>query len=139
MPVCLIEGPTLSKSAKEELIEKALKAIVNAYKMVDDRVYINEYQTKNYGDTPHEMKDQKWNVQSQAPRIVCSIIAPPGLDVDSERTMFKDFTEAVVKVYDIKDKRDISIFLNEHPLQNLASNGYIQTENPAFLFTANEN
>lgn len=133
MPVCLIEGPDgLTQTSKKELIEKVLDEMVTAYKMVDDRVYINECKSENYGDTPHEMADINWRIQSVPARVVVSIIAPPGLDRDSKRKMFREITEAVAKIYNISDLRDILVFLNEHPLDNVASNGYIQTENPAF-------
>ena len=133
MPVCVIEGPSgLNSNSKKELIEKVLDAMVTAYKMVDDRVYINEYKTENYGDTPHEMADTNWRVQSAPSRVFYSIIAPPGLDRDSKRIMFRSLTETAAGIYGISDQRDILVFLNEHPLDNVASNGYIQTENPAF-------
>ena len=133
MPVCLIEGPGgLSATAKKELIEKVLDAMVTAYQMVDDRVYVNEYTTENYGDTPHEMADTKWRVQSAPARVIFSIIAPPGLARDAKRILFRSITETAAGIYGITDQRDILAFLHEHPLDNVASNGYIQTENPAF-------
>src|SRR5882757_3761912 len=125
MPVCLIEGPGgLSPNSKKELIEKVLDAMVTAYKMVDDRVYINEYKTENYGDTPHEMDDTNWRIQSVPARVVFSIIAPPGLDRDSKRVLFRSITETAANIFGITDQRDVLAFLNEHPLDNVASNGY---------------
>jgi phenylpyruvate tautomerase PptA (4-oxalocrotonate tautomerase family) len=137
MPICIIEAPSgLSQNLKKELIEKVLDAMVIAYKMVDDRVYINEYKTENYGDTPHEMSDLNWRVQSAPARVVCSISAPPGLDMDSKRIMFRSLTEAIAGTFEITDQRDVLAFLNEHQLENVASNGYIQMENPAFASPA---
>lgn len=133
MPVCLIEGPDgLSTSSKKELIEKVIDAMVTAYKMPDDRVYLNEYKSENYGDTPREKDDTEWRFQALPPRVVCSLIAPPGLNKDAKRVLFKTLTETAANIYGITDRRDILVFLNEHPLDNVASNGYIQTENPAF-------
>jgi phenylpyruvate tautomerase PptA (4-oxalocrotonate tautomerase family) len=60
------------------------------------------------------------------------MIAPPDLPLDAKRKMIQDLTEAVTEVYHISDKRDILIFLQEHPLGNAANNGFLQTENPAF-------
>ena len=41
MPVSIITGPAgLSKKAKKELIEGTLHALVKAYQIPDDRVYI---------------------------------------------------------------------------------------------------
>ena len=133
MPVCLIEGPAgLSKDSKQELIEKVLDSLVGAYKMVDDRVYINEYSKSDVGHTPHDWANKTWSIQSEAARIVCTFIAPPGLDREAKRTLFHDVTETIAVAYNILDRRDILVFLNEHPLDNVASNGFIQTENPAF-------
>jgi len=133
MPVCVIEGPAgLSKDSKKELIEKVLDILVEAYKMADDRVYINEYSLPNVGHTPREWADKDWSIQSENARVVCNIIAPPGLNTDSKRKMFRDITEAIARINKIMDQRDILVFLSEHPLDNVASNGFIQTENPAF-------
>ena len=133
MPVCLIEGPkVLTKDSKKELIESVLNALVDAYQMIDDRVYINEYSLSEIGHTPHEMSDKRWRIQTEQARIVCSIIAPPGLPRDAKRKMFRDITEAIGRTHKITDHRDILVFLNEHDLDNVASNGLIQTENPAF-------
>jgi len=133
MPVCLIEGPAgLTHKTKGELITNVLHALVDAYKMVDDRVYINDYELSNVGHTAHEMDAENWSIQSAAAKIVCSIIAPPGLKLDSKRKMFRDITTAIARGYRIDDQRDILVFLNEHPLDNVSSNGHIQIENPAF-------
>lgn len=139
MPVCLIEGPTLSKDSKAVLLTKVLTSLVNAYQMPDDRVYINQYREEDYGHSPIDKPGHEITIQTDKPRIVISIIAPPGLTKDLKRIMFRDITEAAGTVYGIKDLRDILTFLNEHPLENVASNGYIQTENPDFLFPQTQN
>ena len=46
--------------------------------------------------------------------------------------MMQDLTTSVAEIYQISDQRDILIFLQEHPLDAAANNGYLQTENPAF-------
>ena len=46
--------------------------------------------------------------------------------------MIQDLTTSVAEIYQISDQRDILIFLQEHPLDAAANNGYLQTENPAF-------
>ena len=133
MPVCLIEGPAgLSHKAKGELITNVLHVLVNAYQMVDDRVYINDYELPDVGHTHYEANAANWSIQSAAAKIVCTIIAPPGLKHESKRKMFKDITNEIARGYQIDDQRDVLVFLNEHPLDNVASNGYIQMENPAF-------
>jgi phenylpyruvate tautomerase PptA (4-oxalocrotonate tautomerase family) len=53
MPVVFIKGPPgRSKKAKKELIEGTLRAMVSAYAMPDDRVYIEEVGSENVGHTP---------------------------------------------------------------------------------------
>jgi len=133
MPVCVIEGPAgLSQKAKGELITNVLQVLVDTYKMVDDRVYINDYELQNVGYTDYDPNAENWNVQSAPAKIVCTIIAPPGLKHESKRKLFRDLTNKVAQTYQIDDQRDILVFLNEHPLDNVASAGYIQMENPAF-------
>ena len=136
MPVCLIEGPVLNKESKAELITNVLDSMIAAYQMPDDRVYINEYEKQNYGhnsvDRPGHDSESRQDVQ----RIVVSIIAPPGLPKDAKRLLFREITETAAKIYGNTDMRDILVFLNEHPLDNVASNGYIQTENPEFAWPA---
>jgi phenylpyruvate tautomerase PptA (4-oxalocrotonate tautomerase family) len=132
MPVCLIEGPTgLGVNSKKELIQKVLDAMVEAYKMPDDRVYLNEYSIQNVGHTPLSGSGE-WSIQSEQARIVCSIIAPPGLPLDAKRKLFRDLTTITAGAYNAGDLRNVLIFLNEHPLENVASNGFIQIENPEF-------
>lgn len=133
MPVCLIEAPAgLSRESKKELIQRVLTTMEDAYQMDDDRVYINEYSLLDAGHTSHDLSDKNWKIQSEPARIVCSFIAPPGLNKDAKRKMFRNTTEIIAQVFKISDARDILVFLNEHPLENVATNGYIQVENPAF-------
>jgi phenylpyruvate tautomerase PptA (4-oxalocrotonate tautomerase family) len=133
MPVCFIEGPTgLSKESKKELIGKVLETMVEAYQMPDDRVYIKDHVLTDIGHTIQDSNGIKLSIQTQPARVVCSLIAPPGLRLDAKRKMFRNLTETIATVYKIEDKEDILVFLNEHPLENVASNGYMQTENPAF-------
>jgi phenylpyruvate tautomerase PptA (4-oxalocrotonate tautomerase family) len=134
MPVCFIEGPAgLSKESKKELIGKVLEIMVEAYQMPDDRVYLKDNALVDVGHTVVDTEGIKFSIQTQPARIVCSLIAPPGLNLDTKRKMFRSLTEAIATIYTIQDKEDILVFLYEHPLQNVASNGYIQTENPAFV------
>ncbi len=136
MPVCLIEGPSgLTANSKKEVIQKVLEVLVEAYQMPDDRAYINEYSVENVGFTSHT-EAGPWSVQSGAARVVCTIIAPPGLPMEAKRKMFRDITTLTAKAYKIGDSRDILVFLNEHPLDNVASNGFILMENPAFISPA---
>jgi len=139
MPVCIIEGPVLTKESKGAFIKTVLNSLVDAYQMPDDRVYINEYNKDNYGHTLVDKPGHDITVQKDNPRVVISIIAPPGLAQDEKRIMFRQITEAAGNAYGISNLRDILVFLNEHPIHNVASNGYIQTENPEFRSAVTHN
>jgi phenylpyruvate tautomerase PptA (4-oxalocrotonate tautomerase family) len=137
MPVLYIDGPsTLSGEAKKTLIEDALRTLVEAYKMTDDRVYISEFLLANVGHTSYT--DDTLHIQSEPARVVCKVIAPPGLQLDAKRKMIRTLTDAITKAYGITNGRNILIFLDEHPIENAASNGYLQTENPAFQSPATQ-
>lgn len=131
MPVLYIDGPSgLTKETKRQLIEEALQSLVTAYHMPDDRVYISEFALDEVGHTAYE--NSTMSIQSEPARIVCRIIAPPNLPIEAKRQLIKDLTEAVARAYEITNRRDILIFIDEHPIHNAASNGYLQNENPRF-------
>jgi phenylpyruvate tautomerase PptA (4-oxalocrotonate tautomerase family) len=133
MPVLFIEGPAgLNATSKRALVKKTVAAMFAAYQMPDDRVYIREYTIENGGHTGLDVQDGHQLHDPEPARPVLTMIAPPDLPLDAKRKMIQDLTEAVTEVYHISDKRDILIFLQEHPLENAANNGFLQTENPAF-------
>ena len=61
---------------------------------------------------------------------VIFIEAPPGLGADAKRTMMQKITEAVEESYHIGDTL---IFLREYPVDNVAQDGRLQSENPTIL------
>jgi len=61
---------------------------------------------------------------------VLFIEAPPGIRPEKKRVMMQKITEAVDEAYHI---RDTLIFLREYPVENVAMNGRIQSENPKIL------
>ena len=132
MPVCFIYGPGgLNENLKKELITESLEALVEAYQMPDDRVFISDYPLTNAGHTP-QTPDQGWSVQSEPAKPVCRIDAPPGLPIEDRRRLFASITSSVAKAYEVNDLRDILIFLHEYPIENVGNNGLLQTENPEF-------
>jgi phenylpyruvate tautomerase PptA (4-oxalocrotonate tautomerase family) len=133
MPVSFITGPTgLSKEEKKELIEGTLQALTKAYQMPDDRVYINEVTSENVGHTPllAVTHGEDWAVQSEPARIIIEIIAPPGIPIEDKRTLVRELTEVAGRVYGRTNRRDVLVSIDQHTVEDFASNGYLQTENP---------
>jgi phenylpyruvate tautomerase PptA (4-oxalocrotonate tautomerase family) len=133
MPVVSIKGPPgLARSAKKEVIERALHALRDAYQMPDDRVYIVEVPEENVGHTPllDVTGPESWAVQSEPARIFVEVCAPPGLPLHEKRTLIRALTEAAGRAYGRTNLRDVLVSLDEHPVENFASNGFLQTENP---------
>jgi hypothetical protein len=61
---------------------------------------------------------------------VLFIDAPPGIRTDAKLKMMEKLTAAVDEAYHIGDTL---IVLREHPIENVAMNGRMQTENPKIL------
>jgi phenylpyruvate tautomerase PptA (4-oxalocrotonate tautomerase family) len=133
MPVLSIKGPSgLSKSSKKELIEGALRTLEETYPMPDARVYIQEVPAENVGHTPilEVTKSDSWAVQTEPPRIYVEIVAPPGLPIEAKRKLVRELTQIAGRAYGRSNLRDVLVSLDEHPVENFASNGFLQTENP---------
>jgi phenylpyruvate tautomerase PptA (4-oxalocrotonate tautomerase family) len=58
---------------------------------------------------------------------VVFIEAPPGIRRDAKKTMVEKITTAVDEAYHIGDTL---IFLREYPIDNVAMDGRLQSENP---------
>jgi phenylpyruvate tautomerase PptA (4-oxalocrotonate tautomerase family) len=133
MPVVRITGPSgLSKTAKKELIEDTLQVLTETYQMPDDRVYIYEVPVENVGHTPllAVTHGESWAVQSEPARIYVEVVAPPGFPIEIKRKMMRALTEVAGRLYGRSNLRDVLISLDEHLVENFASNGFLQTENP---------
>lgn len=61
---------------------------------------------------------------------VIFIEAPPGIRPGAKKQMVQKVTAAVEEVYPIGETL---IFLREYPLENVALNGGLQSENPKVL------
>ena len=61
---------------------------------------------------------------------VLFIEAPPGIRPDAKRALMKKLTDAIDEAYHIGDTL---IFLREYPVENVAMDGRIQSENPKIL------
>ena len=133
MPVVTITGPSgLTKDAKKQLIERTLHVLSETYQMPDDRVYIQEVPVENVGHTPllEVTHGESWAVQSEPARIYVEVTAPPGLPIETKRKLMRELTEVAGRVYGRKDLRDVLISLDQHKVEDFASNGFLQTENP---------
>lgn len=135
MPICTIDGPAgLSQHAKQKLIKATLATLVGTYHMPDDRVFLKENDVSNVGHTSYE--DDTLIIHGQKPRPVCVFHAPQGLPLESKRKLMSEMTDHLAEAYDIKDRRDILIFIQEYALDVVANNGYLQSENPEFASPA---
>lgn len=136
MPICVIEGPSgLAKNLKKELVRETLESLVKAYQMPDDRVFVKENVIENTGHTSHSGTEE-YKVQTDNARPICMIQAPEGLPVDSKRVLMREVTSHVAKAYGLNDLRDVLIFIQEYPLDVVANNGMLQSENPEFASPA---
>jgi hypothetical protein len=61
---------------------------------------------------------------------VVFIEAPPGIRTDAKKRMAQKINTAIEEVYPIGETL---IFLREYPLDNVALNGGLQSENPHVL------
>ena len=61
---------------------------------------------------------------------VVFIEAPPGIRSDAKKKMMEKITSAIDEAYHIGDTL---IFLREYPVENVAMDGRIQSENPKIL------
>ena len=61
---------------------------------------------------------------------VCFIEAPPGIRPEAKKRMVEKITHAIDEAYHIGDTL---IFLREHPAENVAMDGRLQSENPKLL------
>jgi phenylpyruvate tautomerase PptA (4-oxalocrotonate tautomerase family) len=133
MPVTFIKGPTgLSKQAKKELIERTLHALIKAYQMPDDRVYIDEVPSENVGHTPllAVTQGEGWAVQSEPARITIEVVAPPGIPIEAKRTLVRELANVAGRAYGRTNLRDVLISIDQHAVEDFSSNGFLQTENP---------
>jgi phenylpyruvate tautomerase PptA (4-oxalocrotonate tautomerase family) len=135
MPITFIKGPTgLSKEAKKELIEATLRAMVKAYQIPDDRVYIDEVRPENIGHTPllEVTNGEGWAVQTEPARIVFEVIAPPGIPIEAKRTLVRELADAAGRAYGRTNLRDVLISIDQHKVEDFSANGFLQSENPEF-------
>ena len=61
---------------------------------------------------------------------VVFIEAPPGIRSDAKREMLEKITSAIDEAYHIGDTL---IFLREYPVENVAMDGRLQSDNPKIL------
>ena len=61
---------------------------------------------------------------------VIFIEAPPGIRTDAKKKMVEKITTAIDEAYHIGDTL---IFLREYPIENVAQDGRLQSENPKIL------
>src|SRR5262249_12146983 len=114
------------------LIEETLRTLSETYQMPNDRVYIEEVPTENVGHTPllAVTGGEQCAVQSEPARIYVEVCAPPGLPIEAKRKLMRELTQIAGRAWGRRHLRDVLVSLDEHPVENFASNGFLQTENP---------
>lgn len=136
MPICIVEGPAgLTPATKKELIGSLLNAMVAAYQMPDDRVFIHEHSLVNTGHTALS-EGEADSIQLEPARPVCTFLTPPGLPMEARRVLVHTATHHLARAYGISDLKEVLIFIHEYPLVNVGNNGMLQSENPAFASPA---
>ena len=92
----------------------------------------DQVRVENVGHTPllEVTHGESWAVQSEPARIYVEVTAPPGLPIETKRKLMRELTEVAGRVYGRKDLRDVLISLDQHKVEDFASNGFLQTENP---------
>jgi phenylpyruvate tautomerase PptA (4-oxalocrotonate tautomerase family) len=125
-----------SVEAKKKMVAKITEAADEAYPLPvqaakrkelggrgpDTRIFIHEYVRENVG------YDGRLQVDPEPIRPVLYFDAPPGITVERKRKMFAEVTEAVVEAYKAVPT-DVLIFLRQHEIANVGSNGRPQSEN----------
>jgi hypothetical protein len=58
------------------------------------------------------------------------VVAPPRIPIDVKRKLMRELTEVTGRAYGRTDLRDVLVSLDQHKVEDFASNGFLQTENP---------
>ena len=124
MPICFLEAPTgIRTDAKMKMMERATAALDEAYHIPDVRIFLREY--------PPENVSQDGRIAAEPVRPVFFIEGPPLPRIDVKRKMVEKVHAALAEAYQgITNTHEIMIFVNQYPLDNAASDGRLQSENP---------
>src|SRR5262249_2839262 len=69
-------------------------------------------------------------------RIFVEVTGPAGLPIDRKRKLMRGLTEVAGRAYGLTNLREVLVSLDEHEVDDFATNGFLQTENPEFAAPA---
>jgi phenylpyruvate tautomerase PptA (4-oxalocrotonate tautomerase family) len=120
MPIAYLDVPQgIQTEEKKKMLKSIYEALSEAYPFPPDhRVFLREW--------PLESVIQDGQLGSDSPRPVFLIHAPQGVSVESKRKMVKGINAAVAEAYNLPD---FMIFMHEYPLQMVAHNGNLHSDN----------
>ena len=121
MPIAYLDVPQgIQTTVKKKMFKRIYEALSEAYPFPPDhRVFLREW--------PLESVSQDGQLGSEPPRPVFLIHAPQGISVEAKRKMMKGINAAVAEAYN--DLPDFMIFMQEYPLELVAHNGNLHSDN----------
>jgi len=121
MPIAYLDVPQgIQTTVKKKMFKRVYEALSEAYPFPPDhRVFLREW--------PLESVSQDGQLGSEPPRPVFLIHAPQGISVEAKRKMMKGINAAVAEAYN--DLPDFMIFMQEYPLELVAHNGNLHSDN----------
>jgi len=121
MPIAYLDVPLgIQTEEKKKMLKSIYDALNEAYPFPPDhRIFLREW--------PLESVSQNGQLGSEPPRPVCIMHAPQGVSLESKRKMLKGINAAVAKAYN--NLPDFMIFIQEHPLELVAHNGNLHSDN----------
>ena len=122
MPVAYLDVPEGSPPAeKKKMFTRIYEALSEAYPFPPDhRIFLREWAL--------ESVSQDGKLGSEPARPVLILHAPEGVSVDAKRKMLKGINAAVAEAY--HNLPDFMIFIQEYPLELVARNGTLHSDNP---------
>ena len=136
MPVSYIDVPHgISPAGKERLFKDVFEAIHEAYPIPDTRVLIRDWRPDSVS--------QDGKIDRQPMRPICALEVPPGLPVAHKRRMSRGSARRFPKRAICRSTRSpfpariffqwVLTFFREYPLENVALDGLLASENPMVL------
>lgn len=131
MPMIFIEGPPgLSDVAKKKMVADVTRAADEAYHVPDVRVWLREY--------PPELYAQDGVIGAPV-RPIATLEAPELGNTETKRSMVERIDGALAEAYGgFADTRNIMVFINGYPLEQVGWAGRMQSDRPEIVATARQ-
>ena len=138
MPVAYVDIPTgVSDSGKTKILKEIYGAVHEAWPIPDTRVLIREW--------PNEAVSQDGRIEDVPMRPICTVAAPPDLDLDAKHRLIRRISETIGEacgreVEEIRLPSGTEFYTNwvltfywELPLDNVGLGDILAAENPMVL------